>query len=176
MFRLIVGLGNPGDKYQNTRHNVGFMVVNALAEKYGGKWKTDKKFEAELCEVEREGEKIWLLKPQTFMNISGKSVSAILNYYDIDLADLCIIYDDKDMEFGKIRFRQEGGSGGHNGIKSITEHLGTEEFPRLKIGVANELTEKMDTADFVLTRFSKEEQEELPQIIEEVVLLLEEKI
>ena len=166
---LLIGLGNPGDEYIKTRHNIGFRVIESLVKQYEGTWKKEKKCKGDISHIEIEGKKVLCLKPDTFMNNSGKAVKACMNYYDIDISHIIIISDDKDMDFGKIRVRKEGGSGGHNGIISIIQHLSTEDFTRLKIGIKNELVDTMDTADFVLSRFSKEEEKEIPFLLEKVI-------
>lgn len=175
--KLIFGLGNPGKKYEKTRHNVGFLFLNYFAQKFSFPVsKTEKKFKAEISEGNVNGEKILLVKPITFMNLSGEAVQAIQNFYKVEKQDIVIIYDDKDMEFGKVRFREEGSSGGHNGIKSIISVL-SQDFKRIKIGVANdEMSKFKDTADFVLSNFKKEEMDELSFAFEEVIDLLNEKL
>ncbi len=175
--KLIFGLGNPGSKYDKTRHNVGYLFLDYLAQKFDfPASKTEKKFKAEVSEGIINDEKVLLIKPLTFMNLSGESVQAVQNFYKVELEDILIVYDDKDMEFGKVRFREEGSSGGHNGIKSIISVL-SDDFKRIKIGIANELLEAhMETSDFVLSHFKKEELEELPFVFEEAVDLLGEKL
>lgn len=175
--KLIFGLGNPGKKYEKTRHNVGFLFLDYLAEKFGFLVsKTESKFKAEISEGLFNGEKTLLIKPLTFMNLSGEAVQKIQNFYKVDKEDVVIVYDDKDMDFGKIRFREEGSSGGHNGIKSIISVLG-KEFKRIKIGVANDdLPKYRDTADFVLGNFKKEEQGELGFVFEEALEILNGKL
>ncbi|KXT74234.1 Peptidyl-tRNA hydrolase [Streptococcus sp. DD10] len=135
MTKLLVGLGNPGDKYFETKHNVGFMLIDQLAKKQNVAFTHDKIFQADLASFFLNGEKIYLVKPTTFMNESGKAVHALLTYYGLDIEDLLIIYDDLDMEVGKIRLRAKGSAGGHNGIKSIIQHIGTQVFNRVKIGI-----------------------------------------
>ena len=135
MTKLLVGLGNPGDKYFETKHNVGFMLIDQLAKKQNVTFTHDKIFQADLASFFFNGEKIYLVKPTTFMNESGKAVHALLTYYGLDIEDLLIIYDDLDMEVGKIRLRAKGSAGGHNGIKSIIKHIGTQDFKRVKIGI-----------------------------------------
>lgn len=132
---MIVGLGNPGTKYQETRHNVGFMLIDRLAKREHVTFSHDKIFQADIAETFINGEKIYLVKPTTFMNESGKAVHALLSYYGLDQTNLLVVYDDLDMVVGKIRFRQKGSAGGHNGIKSIIAHTGTQEFDRIKIGI-----------------------------------------
>lgn len=159
--KLIVGLGNPGPQYTHTRHNIGFRVLDSMCSE----WQLMTKTSALTCKV---GD-VMYAKPQTFMNLSGASVLALVQYYKIDLHNILVIYDDKDLPFGTLRFRTSGSSGGHNGMNSIIPSLGTQEFSRLRIGVANEEMEKYDTADFVLAKFTKEEEKGLPDIIKQAV-------
>ena len=152
---LIVGLGNPGAEYAKTRHNVGFMVADAIHDKYGfAPYKV--KFDGLISEGKIDGEKVYLLKPQTYMNLSGESVRALMDYYKIDIEDLLVIYDDISLDVGQIRMRGKGSAGGHNGIKSIIQHTGTQEFARIKIGVGQK-PEGGDLVKHVLGRFSREE-------------------
>ncbi|MBM7641874.1 aminoacyl-tRNA hydrolase [Streptococcus loxodontisalivarius] len=158
MVKLIVGLGNPGSKYHETRHNVGFMALDLLAKDLGVTFSENKTFKAEVASSFLDGEKVYLVKPTTFMNLSGVAVRALLAYYNIPVEDLIVIYDDLDMEVGKIRFRQKGSAGGHNGIKSIIAEIGTQEFDRIKIGigrpkqgmtVVNHVLGKFETDDYI---------------------------
>lgn len=153
--KLIVGLGNPGKEYNNTRHNIGFDVIDLLAKKYNLSFKENKKFNALECYFNLNGEKVMFIKPLTYMNLSGNSVSLYVNYYNIDLSDILIIQDDLDMVLGKIRFVFDSSSGGHNGIKDIISKLGSQKFSRLKIGISND--KNIDTKDYVLGRFSNDE-------------------
>lgn len=143
---LVIGLGNPGREYAATRHNVGWRVLDTLASN----WKMETKFRAETAPLTLGGKKILLMKPQTFMNLSGESVRAVSDFYKVSPTQTLVISDDVDLPFGALRIRPSGGSGGHNGLKSIMQHLGTEEFPRLKIGVRNPLLDEtpIETADF----------------------------
>ncbi len=170
---LLVGLGNPGSKYERTRHNIGFRVMEVLSEKYQGSWDFEKKLEAECSHIFIDTTRVILIKPQNFMNVSGSAVKKALKWLGITKENMIIVYDDKDMEFGKIRFRESGSSGGHNGIKSIIEYVGSEMFDRLKIGVANEHIQKQDTADFVLGKFTKEEEDQLSGIIVRAIANIE---
>lgn len=161
--KLIVGLGNPGNEYEKTRHNVGFMIVDAL----GSDWKLEKKLEAELSEAIIGDEKVLLAKPQTFMNLSGEAVQKITHFYKIDPTDIVVIYDDVDLEFGKLRVRHGGSSGGHNGIKSILQHL-SDDFIRFRVGIRNETLKNPITTDkFVLAPFTEAEQAHMGTIIKE---------
>ncbi len=155
--KIIVGLGNPTKEYEGTRHNVGFSVIHELSEKYNINVDT-KKHKALIGKGIIEGEKVILAMPQTYMNLSGESVRALVDYYKCDTTDVIIIYDDISLDVGKLRIRAKGSAGGHNGIKSIISHLGTMEFPRIKVGVG-EKPSGMDLADYVLGHFSREEQQ-----------------
>ncbi len=150
--KLIVGLGNPGKEYENTRHNVGFQVVDF----YCSENDFQKKFDGLIKMMTIQGEKVLFLKPQTFMNLSGQSVIKAINYYDISLEDVLVIQDDLDLTIGQYKMKTNSSSGGHNGIKSIIAHLKSENFARLKIGIAD-TTKNRDTISYVLGKFSKEE-------------------
>lgn len=156
MTKLIVGLGNPGSKYDNTRHNVGFMAVDTIVKDLGLNFTEDKTFKAYMASGFMNGEKVYFIKPTTFMNKSGIAVKALLTYFNIPIEDLIVIYDDLDMTVGKIRFRQKGSAGGHNGIKSIITHIGTQEFDRIKIGIGRPQN-GMTVINHVLGKFSTEE-------------------
>ena len=159
---IIAGLGNPDEKYQGTRHNVGFDVVDRLAEKYQIAVDT-KKHRALIGKGVIEGQKVLLVKPQTYMNLSGESIRSLVEYYKIDPEEeLLVIYDDISLEVGQLRIRRKGSAGGHNGIKNIIAHLGTQEFPRIKVGVGDK-PPRMDLADYVLSRLSKEDREKMEQ-------------
>ncbi|MGE5042166.1 MAG: aminoacyl-tRNA hydrolase [Candidatus Levyibacteriota bacterium] len=139
--KLIVGLGNPGEKYENTRHNVGFIALDTILKKYTKlkktEWSEEKKFKSLTAEVEIEGEKIVLLKPTTFMNNSGEAIQLYSSYFKIKPEDICIVHDDLDLPLGKIRIRFGGASGGHNGVESILERLGTDKFLRIRLGIGH---------------------------------------
>ena len=153
---LIVGLGNPTKKYEHTRHNIGFDVIDYLADQYNISMNT-KKFKGICGTGVIEGSKLLLLKPQTFMNLSGNSVGEAAAYYKLDPAqDLIVIYDDIDLSPGSLRIRKKGSAGGHNGLKNIIAQLGSEEFQRIRIGVGGK-PENYDLADYVLGHFTKEE-------------------
>lgn len=154
---LIAGLGNPTKEYDKTRHNVGFSVLDVLADKYGIDV-SERKHRAYCGKGIIEGQKVLLVKPQTFMNLSGESLRSAVDYYKIAPEDIIVIYDDISLEPGQLRIRQKGSAGGHNGIKNIITQLGTQEFPRIKVGVGAK-PPRMDLADYVLSRFSKGEQE-----------------
>src|SRR5690625_476168 len=138
--KCIVGLGNPGKKYEKTRHNIGFMVVDELLSRYG--WKlTQKKFRGKFTLEHLNGEKLILLQPQTFMNLSGQSVQEVLDFYQIEIENLLVIYDDLDLPVGKIRLRESGGHGGHNGVRSLIDHLQTKKFKRIRLGIGRPTNE-----------------------------------
>jgi PTH1 family peptidyl-tRNA hydrolase len=153
--KLVVGLGNPGKRYDGTRHNVGFAVVNMLAAAPGVGGFQDR-FDADVAEWHEDGEKILLLEPQTFMNLSGRAVRQAVDFYQIDLKDLLVICDDMALPLGKLRFRARGTHGGHNGLRDIQQHLGTTEYSRLRIGVDVPGEEK-DAVDHVLGKFKPSE-------------------
>ena len=161
--KLIVGLGNPGKEYNNTRHNIGFMILDNYARVRNFNFDKEK-FDGKYAEVLFNNEKIMFLKPQKYMNLSGEVISAFAKYYKIDNKDILIISDDLDMECGKIRLREHGSSGGHNGLKNIENHLGTQEYKRLKIGVGN--NKNVDTKKYVLSKFTKEEAKKIDSSIE----------
>lgn len=170
---IIVGLGNPTAEYEGTRHNAGFEVIDALARKYNIDVDT-KKHRAYIGKGMIEGQKVILAKPQTYMNLSGESVRSLLDYYKVDEAqELLVIYDDISLGTGQIRIRAKGSAGGHNGIKNIIAHLGSQVFLRIKVGVG-EKPPKWDLADYVLGRFSKEEQEQMEEGYEHAVCAVKE--
>ena len=160
--KLIVGLGNPGKEYEKTRHNIGFMAINNfLKENNLDLNKT--KFNGKYTETNIKGEKVILLEPQKYMNLSGEVIRDFVKFYKIDIKDILIISDDLDMECGKIRLREKGSSGGHNGLKNIELHLNTNEYKRLKIGVGN--NKMVETKDYVLGKFSKDDFEKIENSI-----------
>lgn len=169
--KLIVGLGNPGSEYSQTRHNVGFMTTDELANHYQTSFNTDKKLKAEVAKFEHHDETILIAKPQTFMNQSGDSVRLVMDYYRIALEDVWVVSDDLDLEFGTIRIRQGGSSGGHNGLKDIIQKVG-EDFVRFRVGVKNDLLQKLSAEDFVLQKFNQEETQQLPAIISKTTSIM----
>lgn len=154
--KLIAGLGNPTKQYEGTRHNVGFEVIERLSERYNIDVDT-LKFKGMFGKGKIEGQSVILLKPMTYMNLSGESVAATAQYFKIAPEDIIIVYDDINLDVGRLRIREKGSAGGHNGIKNIIALLGTEAFPRVRVGVGMK-PPKMDLADYVLSRFSKDEQ------------------
>jgi len=153
--KLIVGLGNPGKKYDRTKHNMGFMTIDKLMEEYN-QTQMKKDFEAEYCKFKVDGETVFLVKPLTFMNESGRAVKFLTGYYQIQPDEIMVIQDDLDMPIGKIRLRGKGSAGGHNGIKSIISSMGTKEFKRIKIGIQH--PDKQTVVNWVLTPFTKDEE------------------
>lgn len=162
---IIAGLGNPGLKYENTRHNVGFITIDMLADKYNISI-TEKAHKALIGKGVIEGQRVILVKPQTYMNLSGESIRSVMDFYKVDPSEFIVIYDDISLEPGALRVRKKGSAGGHNGIKNIIQHLGTQEFPRVRIGVG-EKPPFMDLADYVLSRFPKEEQPLMAQAFQD---------
>lgn len=155
---LIVGLGNPGRQYEATRHNVGFMAVDFISDRYNFSWSNKSKFNSDLAEGNAYGSKVILCKPTTYMNLAGQAVGPISSYYKITFDKIIVIHDDIDLAFGKIKCKIGGGSGGHNGIKSIDQMLGTNEYFRIKVGVGRPQNDNQSPSDFVLQNFFSEEQ------------------
>lgn len=169
---IIVGLGNPGREYQNTRHNIGFQVIDAIAEKNNISVK-EKKYKALIGKGVVAGQKVLLVKPQTYMNLSGESVREVIDYYKIDeKEELIVISDDISLDVGQIRIRKKGSAGGHNGLKNIILHLGHDQFERIKMGVG-EKPQGYDLADYVLGHFTRMEQEILQDSIARAVQAVE---
>ncbi|MBW7954834.1 aminoacyl-tRNA hydrolase [Candidatus Gracilibacteria bacterium] len=170
--RLIIGLGNPGDKYKNTRHNVGFLFLDWLKKdmNISNNFEFEQKFNAEIFGLDILGEKYLFIKPQTFMNLSGDSVLKLMSFYNIKKEDIIVVFDDISMDFGKIRYREKGSAGGQNGIKDIINKIG-DDFKRIKIGIGYDT--RWDLSDWVLSKFNEEEFEKLSKdIFKEVNNLL----
>lgn len=163
--KWFVGLGNPGKEYEKNRHNVGFMALDKMAEEWGIAWKPHAKSKALVGEGSVQGTKVYLIKPQTYMNLSGESVRGFMDFYKAKLEDMVLLYDDMDTTFGQIRLRYQGSAGGHNGIKSIIQHTGTQTFNRIRIGISRPAP-GYDIAHYVLADFRKEEFKELPGVLE----------
>jgi len=157
--KMIVGLGNIGPQYDGTRHNMGFMVIDQIAKDYQLTFKHTSKMEAMTASGIIKGEKVLLVKPTTFMNESGRSVKPLMDYYDVPVEDLIVIHDDMDLPLGKIRLKAKGSAAGHNGLKSLINHLGTQGFHRVKVGIDH--PGKASVVDYVLGKFKKDEQEGL---------------
>ena len=175
--KLLVGLGNPGSEYYKTRHNVGFMVLEEIARQNNCTFRENKKLYGKTCEIGTSISKTRLLMPNTYMNESGKSVRSAKDWFDFETHQLIVLVDDMDLPLGKIRVRSKGSSGGHNGLKSIINHLGTNEFRRLKIGIGSpselQKERKSKTVSHVLGRFSKEEFVILNFIMKEIISCIE---
>ena len=171
--QLLVGLGNPGDKYAGTRHNVGFMALERLAAQGHVSFRNQAKLHGLLAEVGQGDRRLRLLMPQTYMNDSGRSIRAALDWYDLQPAQMLVLVDDMDLPLGRLRLRVSGGAGGHNGLRSTIAHLGGQDFPRLRIGIGapalNPVERKQRTVGHVLGRFSPAEQPALDQVLEEVL-------
>ncbi|NCJ06060.1 aminoacyl-tRNA hydrolase [Synechococcales cyanobacterium C] len=173
---VIVGLGNPGAKYAHTRHNVGFDVVEALAQRWQISLSEQRRFQGELGEgLAMAGRKVRLLKPLTFMNRSGQSVRAIADWYKLSPPEILVIYDDMDLPVGKLRLRLSGSAGTHNGMKSIVSHLGTSAFPRLRLGIGDPRTtaQARDTVSHVLSRFSPDEIKVMSEVQQQSLAAIE---
>ena len=170
-FRLLVGLGNPGREYSGTRHNVGFMVLDRLAAAWGAAFRADKKWQAEVAVVSSQNPcgtgDVWLCKPQTYMNLSGESVGEIARFYKIEPARVFVILDDMALPLGRLRIRERGTAGGHNGLQSILDHLGTQDIARLRIGIGS--AEPGAAVGHVLGRFAVDERPLVEQSLERAV-------
>ncbi|WP_060999260.1 aminoacyl-tRNA hydrolase [Mycolicibacterium mucogenicum] len=163
---LVVGLGNPGPRYETTRHNVGFLVADILAERIGSGFKVHKKSGAEVTTGRLGGRSVVLAKPRTYMNESGRHVGPLAKFYSVAPADVVVLHDELDIDFGRIRLKFGGGEGGHNGLRSIASALGTKDFQRVRIGVSRP-PGRQDPAAFVLENFNSKERPELGTILEQ---------
>jgi len=176
-FRLLIGLGNPGSKYQDTRHNIGFMVMNKLASENDIAFESNKKLFGQIGKKGIGEEATRLFMPNTYMNDSGVAIKAALNWFDLDVNQILVIVDDMDLPLGKIRLRQKGGAGGHRGLRSIINHIGTNQFCRVRIGIGspsnNPLKRKIMTNSYVLGKFAEKEKVIIKQIIDEIIYGLE---
>jgi peptidyl-tRNA hydrolase, PTH1 family len=170
LMKVIIGLGNPGKKYENTRHNVGFLAVEYLRQKFAwSEWEDAPRFHSVKSELSIMDYPLSIIKPLTFMNLSGDAVASIVNYYKLDpKKDILVISDDLDMEFAKVRYREKWSHGGQNGLRDIIAKLGTDEFTRIKIGIGRH--EKYEVSDWVLSKFSKEEMKKLEELFEEKII------
>ena len=165
--KLLVGLGNPGKKYESTRHNMGFMLADRMADLLRASFDYSSKYDAECAEVrDAEHGKIFILKPQTYMNLSGQSVGPFAHFYKIDPQDIFVMFDDLDMPLGRIKLTRKGSAGGHNGIKSMIECLGSQEFPRIKMGIGRPNATREEVIDHVLKKFSKAESDLMEDSLE----------
>jgi PTH1 family peptidyl-tRNA hydrolase len=171
---LIVGLGNPGPEYARNRHNVGFMCLDDFARKNNfASWIHKKDLKCEITQATLGDTRVFLCKPDTFMNLSGEAVQAVMHFYKLNLGQLIVVHDELDINFGQIRCRVGGSAAGNNGIKSITQHM-SEQYGRVRIGIGPKVPTQMDTADFVLQDFNGEQSKELPTMLREVSALLSE--
>jgi len=169
--KMIVGLGNPGPRYTHNRHNVGFQIVDELAQKHDLPF-DKRQFKALIASGRIHGQRVLLVKPQTYMNLSGEAVQPLVRYYQVELPDLMVVFDDMDLPLGVIRLRPFGGAGGHNGMKSIIQRLGSNRFPRLRVGI-DRPPGRMDPAAYVLQDFSPEEEALMAQVRDRAVRALE---
>ena len=169
----MVGLGNPGEKYASTRHNVGFMALELLTTREGGRFKPMSKLQGDLADVGFGGDRLILLMPQTYMNDSGRSIRAALDWFDLEIDQLIVLVDDMDLPLGRLRLRASGGAGGHNGLKSTIQHLGTQDFARLRIGIGapgrNPEERRARTVSHVLGQFNRSEEPLLQNVLREVL-------
>jgi PTH1 family peptidyl-tRNA hydrolase len=170
---LIAGLGNPGRQYAATRHNIGFMVVERLAARWHRACALEKKFQARLARLERDGRKVILAQPQTFMNASGDAVGAVARFYQLPPERLVVVVDDADLPLGHLRMRPEGSSGGHHGLESIEQQLGTRGYPRLRLGIGRRSEDHREIADYVLSRFEAAERETVEAVLDRAVRQVE---
>lgn len=162
--KLIAGLGNPGDKYSNTRHNIGFMVIDALGARYGIRVVNNKKKSLTGSGIVAE-EKVMMTKPQTFMNLTGEALGPLFSFLDIEIEDVIVVHDDLDLDFGRIKIKAGGGHGGHNGIRSIIPHIGGKDFIRVRVGIGKP-PKGWDISNYVLNQFSSEEKKDLDDLLE----------
>ena len=170
---LIVGLGNPGGEYARTRHNAGFMVVEQLADVSKAGWNLEKKFNARVAKGEWSGRKVLLVEPQTFMNLSGETVGVLMSFYRVPLSQMLVVADDADLPLGEIRLRGKGSSGGHHGLESIEQHVGSREFARLKVGIGRTVDGQREITGHVLGKFSAPENKLLEKVLHRSALQAE---
>ena len=162
---LVVGLGNPGAEYARTRHNAGFLVLEELARRASAGWNLEKKFDARMAKQDQDGRKVLLAQPQTFMNLSGEAVNALMGFYRVPLSQLLVVADDADLPLGEIRLRTKGSSGGHHGLESIEQHIGSREFARLKVGIGRK-DGRREIAGHVLGKFSTGEAKLMDKVLQ----------
>ncbi|MBF6171252.1 aminoacyl-tRNA hydrolase [Nocardia blacklockiae] len=163
---LVVGLGNPGPEYERTRHNIGFLVAEALAGRVGGRFTVHKKSGADLLEARLDGRKVLLAKPRTYMNVSGRPVAALARFFSVPPTEVIVVHDELDLPFGAIRLKRGGGEGGHNGLRSVSSSLTTKDYLRVRFGIGRP-PGRQDPADFVLKPFSSVERKEVPVLVEQ---------
>ena len=169
----IVGLGNPGAEYARTRHNIGFMAVERFGEKHGAVWTNQRKFEARIAKVEAAGKRAVLCEPQTYMNVSGRAVGALIDFYRLPVCRLLIVVDDADLPFGELRMRGSGSSGGHHGLESIEERLWTRDYARLRMGIGRQRSDVREITGHVLGKFGAAEAETLEQMLKRAAAQIE---
>ncbi|MEM1283121.1 MAG: aminoacyl-tRNA hydrolase [Chlamydiota bacterium] len=169
---LIVGLGNPGRKYEMTRHNIGFIILEAIAHLHGWRFKDESRFEGKAVKGQVGDTKVHLLMPQTYMNESGRSVRRYLDFFKMTPEQVVVVVDDVDIPFGMVRLRESGGAAGHNGLKSIQKHIGTQKYLRMRMGIGEKRHAQQDLADHVLSRFTSEETTVLGSFVEKGVATL----
>jgi PTH1 family peptidyl-tRNA hydrolase len=170
--KLVIGLGNPEPKYDLTRHNVGFLLLDHVADQLGASWQEKSKFKGLIAEATIGDEKVFLLKPTTYYNLSGEAARTVVDFYKLDAADVLALHDELALPFGTLRTRLSGSDAGNNGIKSLIAHLG-DGFARVRVGIANEYSAKQDAADFVLGKFSQSEQNGLAEVARHVLTFIE---
>lgn len=175
LMKVIFGQGNPGDQYAKTRHNVGFMILGALANKLEVSWSNKSKFNATVAETRLGNDKLLLVKPSTFYNETGVAARQLINFYNLDVSrDILVVHDDLALPFGTIRTREKGSDAGNNGIKSLNAHIGTS-YHRVRIGILNDLRDRMNDSDFVLSNFTKDESARLSESITPHIIEMIEK-
>ena len=172
--RIIAGLGNPEDKYERTLHNAGFWFVDALARKFGGSFRYEKKFDTDYCRVNLHGEEVWLVKPQSYMNNSGQPIRGLLDYYRLRVTELLVAHDEIDLPPGTVRLKEGGGHGGHNGLRDIVRHCGAE-FLRLRLGVGHP-GEKHEVTNYVLKRGSSDVEAAVERNIDDAIDVMPELV
>jgi PTH1 family peptidyl-tRNA hydrolase len=166
LLHLIVGLGNPGLEYARTRHNAGFMLAERVAARWGAEWRLESKFEARLALARRGGRRALLCQPQTFMNASGAAVAAVRDYYRVALGRVLVAVDDADLPLGELRLRAQGSSGGHHGLESVEQHLGSRAYARLRLGIGRRAEDGREITSYVLSRFTAEEAVLFEQVLD----------
>lgn len=169
---IIAGLGNPGEKYKDTRHNIGFRITGVLAERFGIKGKHSAKFNSIIGKGVINSTEVLIVQPQTYMNLCGNALSSVLNWYKADISNLFVVFDDITLDFGRIRFRPEGSAGSHNGVKSIVSSCGSQKFPRLKVGIGPNPGESL-WKDYVLKKFPPNERKHLHELTDLCVEAIE---
>lgn len=163
---LVVGLGNPGSEYERTRHNIGFLVADVLAQRVGGRFAVHKKSGADLLQARLDGRQVLIAKPRSFMNLSGRSVAALAKFFSVPPTEVIVVHDELDLPFGQVRLKRGGGEGGHNGLRSVSSALTTKDYLRARIGIGRP-PGRQDPADYVLKPFSSVERKEVPVIVEQ---------